>query len=324
MMTNADEIVDFYKNNEELLNTQKEKVPDGVALFVPDNCAFINSNTGLGDILSVFHLPKFFKEHGFNSCIHSPNTEYFDLLSKYNKDVELLDEDLACIRVENFQSFFNFGSGHFFQRIQKACGFEIDIKPKPDLSFDTGPRDEGRKLKVAINFEPGACVAEQKAKIHPRARELYPEHKDTIQKFINDKTNEYEFVEIGRVSCEFENVESKCGLPIDKSLEEMASCDYFLGMHSGVMHLAAALNVKSIIILNFPPANQIYLPCLRDYNLPDIDWLYPQNVHLHEDDEGELVKQLSYDNLERAFQGEIYPHWSEKYLELVNDKQFAI
>ena len=320
-MTNPDKITNFYKKNDDLLNAQKEKVPDGVALFVPDNCVFLNSNQGLGDILSVFHLPKFLKEHGFNSCIHSPNIEYFDLLSKYNKDAEVLDKDLNLIRVENFQSFFNFGAGHFFQRIQKACGFEIDIKPKPDLHFEC---EKKSKPKVAINFEPGAEASAQKVNIHPRARELYPEHKDTIQKFINDKSNDYNFVEIGKTSFQFENVEDKCGLTIDKSLEEMASCDYFLGIHSGVMHLAAALNVKSIIILNFPPADKLFLPCLKDYNLPDIDWLYPQNVHLHEDEDGDLVKLLTYDNLERAFNGDIYPHWSDKYLDLVQDKQFAI
>jgi hypothetical protein len=317
-MINPDKIVNFYENNDDLLCKDRKTVPEGVALFVPENCVFFNSNPGLGDVLSVFHLPKFFEEHGFKSYVHSSNVEYFNALSKYNKDIKPLIDDCNGIRVEHFQAFFNFGGGHFFQKIQKACGFEIDLRPKPDLSFAP---EKQRRTRVAVNFEPGRHVEEQRKNIHPRAREVYPEHRETIQKFISDYSNTYDFIEIGANRCGWlESVENKCGLPLNESFEELAACEYFLGIHSGVMHLAAALDIKSIIILNFPSAKQLYLPSLKDYDLPDLDWLYPQNVHLHEDDEGELVKLLTYNNLDKAFHGDLYPYWSDKYLELVSKR----
>jgi hypothetical protein len=83
------------------------------------------------------------------------------------------------------------------------------------------------------------------------------------------------------------------------------------------MHIAAGLNKKSIIIINFPSARDLYLPALKELNIPDQDWLYPQNVHLHQDEDGDLVKQLNYKNIEKAFNGEVYPYWGNSFLELI-------
>jgi hypothetical protein len=48
-----------------------------------------------------------------------------------------------------------------------------------------------------------------------------------------------------------------------------------------------------------------------------MNWLYPQNVHLHQNGENEVVKKLSVFNIKKAFNGEIYPFWSHKFLDLI-------
>ena len=85
-------------------------------------------------------------------------------------------------------------------------------------------------------------------------------------------------------------------------------------MHNGLMHIAAGLGKKSIIIVNFPSAKDIILPCLSEVKSKELSWLYPQNIHLHEDDDGPFVKFLTYLSIEKAFNGEIYPFFSFEYL----------
>ena len=34
--------------------------------------------------------------------------------------------------------------------------------------------------------------------------------------------------------------------------------------------------------------------------MPDMNWLYPQNVHMHQDNGSEMVPLFSYENLKKA------------------------
>jgi len=86
------------------------------------------------------------------------------------------------------------------------------------------------------------------------------------------------------------------------------------------MHVAAALGIKSVVVINFPEPEKIYLPTLVSTGQVEEEWFYPQNVHLHQDGEGEQVKQATLQNFKRAFNGEIYPFWSDKYLPLIHEK----
>jgi hypothetical protein len=115
-------------------------------------------------------------------------------------------------------------------------------------------------------------------------------------------------------------VDDRTGAPLAATIELMASCEYFVGIISGPMHLAAALDLKIVGIINFPEPDRIYLPVLKDIALVESAWFYPQSVLLHQDGEGELVPRFSLDNLERAFGGEIYPYWSDRYLSLIDER----
>ena len=100
----------------------------------------------------------------------------------------------------------------------------------------------------------------------------------------------------------------------------MASCEYFIGIISGPLHLAIALGLKVVNIINFPDPTRIYLPVLKDIPQVESEWFYPQSVLLHEDGEGEMVVRFGLANLERAINGELYPYWSDRYLELINER----
>ena len=104
------------------------------------------------------------------------------------------------------------------------------------------------------------------------------------------------------------------------SIKELSKCEYFIGLNSGFMNLAACFDIKSIIILNIPTnPSDIVLPVLKDIRVPDMNWLYPQNVHLHQDGGLNMVPLFSYENILKAINGEIYPFWTEKYLDLIYD-----
>jgi len=140
---------------------------------------------------------------------------------------------------------------------------------------------------------------------------------DIIQQFI-DSNSQYVFVEFGAKESQLDNTVERFNLPMDRLIQEIGLCKYFIGTASGLMNLAAALNVKSIILANVPDVNLFYLPCLVTGNeIQELSWMYPQNVHLHLDGENELVPKFSLENLSKALAGKIYPYWKEDYLPLV-------
>jgi hypothetical protein len=109
------------------------------------------------------------------------------------------------------------------------------------------------------------------------------------------------------------------GLSLAETIQLLSSAEYFIGIMSGPIHLAAALDIKLICVTNFPPPELICLPCLKDIDQVESEWFYPQSVILHQDDDGKFVKRLTTENLHRALDGDIYPYWSDRYLELIQD-----
>jgi hypothetical protein len=128
-----------------------------------------------------------------------------------------------------------------------------------------------------------------------------------------------EFYEVGAHFSGLDSVGNWTGLPLEQSIRNMATCQYFIGILSGPLHLAIALGLK-VININFPAPSRIYLPVLKDIDLVETEWLYPQSVLLHQDGEGELVARFSLTNLERAINGDLYPYWSDRYLPLIHEK----
>lgn len=273
-----------------------------------NNFTITNPNSGIGDALSVYLLDKPIHNKNINVIIRHPSI--VNELYEFNSFIPSINNShnpyYSLFSIWDIQSYSTFG-GHLFQKIQQFLGLDIDIKPRAKLNSNISTIPN----KVVMTFDKG--VVNQKH-IHPRARIIYEESKQIIQQFIDNNYHKYNFVEVGKYSLGLNNVTNKTNLGIEKTAQEIASCDYFFGNHNGLMHIAAALNKKSIIIVNFPDANDIVLPCLKKMNIPDIDWLYPQNVHLHQDNDGLLVKKISYNNIEKAFNHELYPYFMDQFL----------
>lgn len=231
-----------------------------------------NPNPGLGDCLSCFntHLP-----------IWSPSP-HFNILRKYssipfidNKTDKALDTTLL---VKD-----DFGKEHLFNRVRIVTGLSPLEEPKAILNLI---KYSPIKNNIAFSFDVGNHAQHQKH-LHPRARELYPEHRETIQEFISANKDLYNFIEFGLISSGFNDSTKIIGVSLDKTVEEMSKCQYYFGMHSGLMHLATAIGLRSTIIINFPTIERINLLELpfkpNDPISWEKSWLYPQHRYLHED-----------------------------------------
>lgn len=224
--------------------------------------------------------------------------------------------EFNAMQVEIWRAWttYDLGPGHVLQRIRRLFGIVADPLPKPSLRT-LSHRVKGR---VVVHLEPGGGVEWQRRNIHPRAREFYPEHLDAMQAFARER-RDLEFVTVGGKSlhwCRHENTPDAAAL-----VDVIGSAEWFIGLCSGPSHIAAALGLKSIVVVNFPDPRKLILPAVVDLETHDMEWLYPQNVHLHEDASGPLVPRFSKRNLHRAFNGEIYPFWKHDWLPLVNEFQ---
>jgi hypothetical protein len=48
----------------------------------------------------------------------------------------------------------------------------------------------------------------------------------------------------------------------------------------------------------------------------ELDWLYPQNTHLHIEGCNELVPLFSKDSLKAALKGNVYPYFKDDFLDI--------
>ncbi len=275
-----------------------------------NECTLSNEPLGLGDTLVLTSLPRRARDFGRSVSIYSfsPHFRSLTQFNPYYTPGLTSQWVFACDLVGQF----DLGPGHYIQRLQRAFGLTPETVPRGCLVVADARRSSNR---CVLHFEPGSWAQRQR-NLHPRPREVYPANMATIQDFIR-RHPDIHFVEVGSACSGLEGVEDWTRLPLKETIVRLATAEYFIGINSGPMHIAAALGLKIVTIINFPDPRQLYLPALKDLNVPDLEWLYPQSVILHEDSEGPLVKQFSLVNLERAIAGELYPYWSTEYAELL-------
>lgn len=264
-------------------------------------------NSGLGDCIISTNLPKkiyntFFKKINL-ICTYS-NSE---VLLRNNPYINTTNQNNNILNIRELENF-DFGGGHIIQRMQRALNVSPDLIPKGDLYIK---KNNTTSKKIALCFSLGNSgdVLKPAFKF---GRELFPNNIRLIQELINDYNSIYDFVEIGNGPQLFSKTENYLNESIDKTIEKLHECSYFIGLNSGLMHAAAALEIPSIIIVDVPNANELYLPCLKDIDAHDINWLYPQNVHLHQSGENLLVPKFNLENLKKAINGEVYPFFDNK------------
>jgi len=220
-----------------------------------------------------------------------------ELLSSIDKKylsfntVNSFEGQIECI---SLLSQNDWGGGHCIQRLQKSLGLKPIILPKPNLIKDNVSLI---KKKVFVHLENGTDWK------RPIPNSLDESSKNLVINFFNENQEYTPYY--------FNN-----DLGINQLIKILSECEYFLGIDSGPMHVAAALEIKSIIIIN-DPTNNIYLPKIKECEIPNSEWLYPQNVHLNRVETNELVPIFSKKNLKDAFEGKIYPYWKTKYLNIL-------
>lgn len=272
--------------------------------FIDYAMNWTNTSWNLGDTAFLSIIPK--KAFKANREVHIfSQSTFFEPLMTFN-DYYISVEDFDLSNYNAIYQLYDIdaGNGHWLQVQSRAMGFEIDIKPKPYINFkcDKNPNT------VLINIEGHS--------FHYLTDIITP----VIQKFVDENNNKFHFVETfaKQSTPHLKNVEY-FSLPTEEMIKQFATFEYFIGIDSGPMHIAAALDVKGIIITDKPSIDKLYLP-KPNGNINDfggMSYLYPQNVHLYVNGENELVKCLSAENLLRALNGEIYPYWREDYLDLI-------
>jgi hypothetical protein len=290
----------------------KMPVPDWVR-----DAALSNTPHGIGDITILTAVHRAGASVGRHIPIQSSSPVFADIVRFVPGSPRAMKRNMKIAMADRMQAACDMGNGHFIQRLQRAFGLVPDVKPKPGLVVDGVERVKGR---CALHFVPGKHAEWQSRVFHPNARQIAPEAQKSIREFIGFHKNDMEFVEIGAKETGIAGPGVRfLGGTLPDTIRFLASCEYFIGIVSGPMHLAAAMGCKSIIILNFPRADRIILPALKDIPLVENEWLYPQNVHLHQEEQGPLVPMLSPASLELALNGKVYPYWKDDCLDLVNE-----
>jgi len=253
-----------------------------------DHKAITNSSMGLGDtiILTPFTA---------NKLVSSESTS-FPTLMFYNKNFKnpLVVDDFqgGFIDISEYAKY-NWGGGHAIQRIARVLG--LAEMPKPKGIIDIKNAVVKNKIGYHINRDSNPHT-------------LSDFDLNTFNEFV--VSNDYEFCDLSY----FTKNNNLRGL-----IETLATCEYFIGINSGPMHVAAALGIKSIVIVNEPSYSELYLPRISEVEIKELEWLYPQNVHLHTKGSNELVPKFNKVNLERAVKGGVYPYWRDDYLEIPED-----
>lgn len=302
-------IEDILNNHYKNKFNKKPELLDLYKIQAARELDLVTLNIGLGDAVALTCLTQ---QSSKKLNIFSPN-KHWQTLCKFNSALNPIGESKNYIRTEILE-LHNVGNGHIDQRLQRTLGLPVQKLPKPYL-HPTVPLNKKRN-KVALHFSTGISAFDllQHGFVNPRQLEDWAQKE--ILKFI-DGSN-LEFVEFGmEQKFQHPKVKDFTKTSVEDSINEMATCEYFMGLNSGFMSVAAALELKSVIIVNVPDVKDLYLPVIQECSAEDMNWLYPQNVHLHQNGENELVKKLSVVNIKKAFDGEIYPFWSHQFLDLI-------
>jgi len=267
---------------------------------------------GMGDAVILSDLPRAGHQHSRRISVFSPSP-YFQTIMSFNPYYAAGVTPFSAFADVLYHSY-NLGNGHLIQRLRRAYGLPIDIRPRGCVEVPSRITQQ----RIALHFEAGGHAEWQRRHIRSDARALSPSGKAAIETLIAQR-QEFEFFEIGKQPSGIKGAVDHTGLSLAETIELLSRAKYFIGIMSGPIHLAAALDVKLICVTNFPPPELICLPCLKDVDQVESEWFYPQSVILHQDSDGKFVEQLTTRNLHRALDGDIYPYWSDRYLELIQN-----
>ena len=238
--------------------------------------SYYNPVEGLGDSIILTSILPYVKVK--NSVLETIDPEFLD-------KTNLVAEAETSIAE---MALFDWGGGHAIQRFFESLDLKSPLVPKGNLKY------EGEVIKGKV-----FCHL---SKNHKKWMNVPPDIIEQIKSYFNDNPQFTPYY--------FEN-----NLDINSIIREIGSSEYFLGIDSGPMHIAAALDKKAIIAVNDPPQHY-YLPYIKECDILNMEWMYPQNVHLNLAGKTYLVPSFNIENLDKAFKGEIYPYWSTEFLNI--------
>ena len=271
------------KTVELILNEFYGKYSSDRSQIEPFNHKMIkNISHGLGDTVI---LTAFVKDRIINS-----DSSSFPILMSYNRyftDPSSIPQS-SFVDVSEYAKY-DWNGGHAIQKISKALGLPEIKKPKGLIDY---------QKKTIIN-RIGFHFTKDKSNLHT----ISEKYLKLLNSFILFH-KEYDFYDLNQ----FKDIKSL--------IEFLSTCEYFIGINSGPMHIAAALDIKSIIIINEPDPDLLYLPKIIEIDINESEWLYPQNVHIHTKGSNKLIPQLTNESLKMAINGEVYPYFKDDFLDI--------
>lgn len=287
----------------------KPCVPASVREMVPSIAV-----QGIGDAIILTDLA--------NQGVYTwTRSEAYLEVMKFHPSVKLEDGGFRghtpfMVDVLRMISSFNVGNGHQLQMLRRVWGLPPLLKPVGAMTR----RPHQVYKRVILHFEASDSNAIwQRKHWHPKMRMLYPESKVALEKFIKNHP-ELEFLEVGKRTQHIIGADFIQSSSIYNMIDFVQSGSWFIGIMSGPMHVATAVGIPCIVCVNYPSVEQIVLPCLKQVGIPEMEWMYPQNMHLHQEGASPLVPKFTEYNLEAAFNNDVYPFGRDDWLPMVYEK----
>lgn len=266
-----------------------------------------NTPTGIGDCVVLLDCPNAASLRGETVHAWSPSPHWKPLES-FASGCPTGHPPLY-VSLTEANAAWDLGPGHNTQRARRLFGLPVWPVPPPWLNA-VGVRQI--RNRVSFHFEAGGHSVWQRANLHPRARQVYPDTWKALREFVK-KRPDLSFIEVGRSRClPMDEIEDGTGRPLDETVRLMAECSFHIGVVSGPMHIAAALGSHVVALLNFPRPSQLMLPNLKRIGMVEEEWLYPQQVCLHQEEDSAHWPKVSARTLSEAINGEVYPYWSHQ------------
>ena len=311
----ADIIIKHYKETPIVLK-------DGA--FVPKkNVVLSNLPQGLGDTLMLTDLPKASSVTKTRWTCFSISPHFRPLMARnpYWREPELC-EQMLLVNAAVWVRYADCGNGHYLQRIRRAFRclqtwnghhppVDFDV-PRPCVAWK-GERFQNRCI---LHFDPGEHAQWQRQHVHPHARMLSDQSKLELEAFIREH-RDMEFLQVGSPRVPVVGARVMETPTLDNLIDLIGSASWFIGIMSGPLHLATALQLRCIVVCNFP--EKIVMPCLHDTGVEEEFWYYPQNVHLHQERDSVLAPKLNLRSLNMAMEGQVYPFWTDEYCHLIHE-----
>jgi len=293
----ASTIRDFYRRKSPTVRARKWFPLD------PSQISLQVTPPGLGDTVMLTDIER--AAHSEGKCAYvAPNRTFFYDLMRFCPTHRNKQTPLRCCLIEAVNQS-GVGPGHMIQRARRLFGLKIDAVPRGNLVVPGVRRIPGR---VCLHTSAGQHAGWQRENLHPRGRTLYPDTVAAIQKLANRK--DLTFIEVGAVrTLHHPRIEDGTGTTVQELLRLIAECEYHVGILSGPTHVAAALGLKVVSIINFPHPQELMLPNLLDTGTVEEEWLYPQQCVLHQDIDSPWWPLATLKNLEAALGGDVYPYW---------------